>query len=146
MTNSYPNPWDFSNKDNNLVSPDGQYRIEFGELSEIAMGAPVGGECFLIYSDNSKVRLSDWAGGPVVWEIQGSRVAFPVWTRTRDQKIAVADINSWTLTIYSQTFRVLDLQSFEHGIIIGQDSPIHMTTAIQFDTAKEKIEMVRPLK
>jgi hypothetical protein len=146
MTNSYPNPWDFSNKDKNLVSPDGQYRIEYGGLSEISMGAPVGGECFLVGPDNSKVKLSDWAGGPVVWETQGSRVAFPVWTTTRDQKIAIADTNLRMLTIYSQTFRVLDFKTFEKGIITGQDSPIHMTTNIQFDTAKEMIEKVKKFK
>ncbi|NTS43991.1 hypothetical protein HRG84_24140 [Flavisolibacter sp. BT320] len=143
MINSYPNPWDFSNKDKQMVSPDGEYRVEFVELSEIAMGAPVGGECFLIYSDNSKERLSEWAGGPVVWQMQGGKVAFPVWTRARDQRIAVADINARTLTIYSPIFRVLDLKSFDQGIITGHDSPIHMTTAIDFDTAKEKIEKVK---
>jgi hypothetical protein len=142
-TNSYPNPWDFSNKDKQMVSPDGHYKIEFGELSEIAMGAPVGGECFLVQSDNSKIRLSDLAGGPVVWQTQGGKVAFPVWTRSRDQKIAVADINARTLTIYSQTFRVLDMKTFDQGIITGQDSPIHMSTSIEFDIAKEKIEKVK---
>jgi hypothetical protein len=146
MTNSYPNPWDFSNNHNDLVSPDGQFRIEFGELSEIAMGAPVGGECFLVYPDNSKVKLSDWAGGPVVWQIQGGKVAFPVWTRAREQKIAVADINARTLTIYSHTFRVLDMKTFDQGIITGLDSPIHRTTAIDFDTTKENIEKVKQFK
>ena len=146
MTNSYPNPWNFSNNDNNWVSPDGQYIIEFGELSEIAMGAPVSGECFLVYPDNSKVKLSDWAGGPVVWQIQGGKVAFPVWTQSREQKIAVADINARTLTIYSQTFRVLDMKIFDQGIITGQDSPIHLTTTINFDTTRENSEKVKQFK
>jgi hypothetical protein len=143
MINSYPNPWDFSNNDKNLLSPDGQYQIEYGKLSEIAMGAPIGGECFLVYPDHIKVQLSDWAGGPVVWQTQGGKVAFPVWTRSRDQKIAVADINARTLTIYSPTFRVLDMKTFDQGIITGQDSPIHMATNVQFDITKEKIEKVK---
>jgi hypothetical protein len=146
MTSSYPNPWDFSNKDRNLISPDGQFRVEYGELFEIAMGAPVGGECFLVYPDNSKLKLSDWAGGPVVWETQGRRVAFPVWTRARDQKIAVVDIETHMLSIYSETFRVLDLKAFENNIIRGQDSPIHMTIQIEFDTSKQKVEKVKQLK
>jgi len=146
MTNSYPNPWDFSNNDNNLVSPDGQYRIEFGEVSEIAMGAPVGGECFLVNPDNSRVKLSDWASGPVVWQIQGGKVAFPVWTQARKQKIAVADINARTLTVYSKTFRVLDMKTFDQGIITGQKSPSYRTKSIEFETTRENNEKVKQFK
>lgn len=146
MTNSYPKPWDFSNEDKNLVSPDGQYQIEYDKLSEIAMGAPIGGECFLVGPEDSKLKLSDWAGGPVVWETQGRRVAFPVWTRARRQKIAIVDIEAKTLSIYAETFRVLDLHTFENNIVQGQDSPVYLTAQVRFDTSKEKIEKVKQLK
>ena len=33
MNNEYPNPWNFSNIDKNLLSQNGKYKIEFGELS-----------------------------------------------------------------------------------------------------------------
>lgn len=142
MATSNPTPWDFSNEDENLSSPDGHHRLAYSELSEIAMGGPIGGKCFLLYPDKSKLKVSDWAGGPAVWETNGRRVALPVWTMRRDQRLAVADLDARTLTIYSQKFRVLNLTTFDEGIIIGQDSPIHLTTTIQFATASEPIERV----
>jgi hypothetical protein len=146
MNYSYPNPWDISNKDKNLSSPVGDYRIEYGELSEVAMGAPLGGECFLVNPNNLKMKLIDRAGGPVVWEPRGKKVAFPVWTGERKQKIAVVDLDLNTLTIYSSTFRVLDLKSFENYVVKGLDSPLHMTTQIIFDTSQEKVDKVNHLK
>lgn len=58
MNNEYPNPWNFSNIDENLLSPNGKYKIEFGDLYEIGMGAPLIGECFLIHNDK-KLKLND---------------------------------------------------------------------------------------
>ncbi len=106
------------------------------------MGGPLGGKCFLVYPDNSKLQLADRAGGPAVWETDGRRVALPVWTVSRDQRLAVADLQARTLTIYSQKFRVLNLKTFDQGIIMGQDSPIYRTDNVQVDTANEPIERV----
>lgn len=65
MSNRYPNAWNFSNTDKNLISKDGKYKIEYGEMYEIAMGAPLGAECFLIDNENNrKIKVCDWAGGP----------------------------------------------------------------------------------
>lgn len=108
MATSNPTPWNFSNKAKSLFSPDGRYRLEYSELSEIAMGGPLGGKCFLVYPDNSKLKVHDWTGGPAVWETGGRRVALPVWTMSRNQRLAVADLQARTLTIYSQKFRVLN--------------------------------------
>lgn len=146
MINSDPNPWNFSNKDIKFVSPDEKYRIEYVDLSEIAMGGPLGGQCFLIYPSKTRLRLSEWAGGPIAWETHSRKVAFPIWTRSREQKIAVADLEANTLSIYSHIFRVLDLKTFNNNIIEGHDSPIHMTTLIKFDLSKERAEKVRQLK
>lgn len=142
MATSDPTPWNFSNEDKNLFSPGGHHRLAYSELSEIAMGGPIGGKCFLIYPDNSKLQLADWAGGPAVWETNGRRVALPVWTVSRDQRLVVADLHARTLTIYAQKFRVLNLKAFDQGIIVGQDSPIHLTNNVQVDTANEPIERV----
>jgi hypothetical protein len=65
MINTYPNPWNFSNTDLNLISPNQQYKIEYGDLYEIAMGAPIGGSCYL-YPKNKKIKISNWAGGPII--------------------------------------------------------------------------------
>lgn len=36
MNNNYPNPWEFSNTDKEMLSPNQEYKIEFYNLNEIA--------------------------------------------------------------------------------------------------------------
>ncbi|HEV2831376.1 MAG TPA: hypothetical protein VGW31_05285, partial [Hanamia sp.] len=62
MDDNYPNPWNFSNSDNNSTSFDGQYKIEFGDLIEIGMGAPIAGQCFLTTKNDLKILLNKWCG------------------------------------------------------------------------------------
>ena len=143
MNDKYPNPWDFSNADKNMISNDGQFRIEFGELNEIGMGAPIGGQCFLVTNNNDKVLLSKWCGGPIIWETKHNKVALPIWTKKflkgTVQQIAIADFNTRTLTTYTQTFRVLDLRTFDDNNICGYDSPIYDTKTLSLDISKLKI-------
>jgi len=144
MNDNYPNPWDFSNADKKMISNDGQFRIEFGELNEIGMGAPIGGQCFLVTNTNDKVLLSKWCGGPIIWETKANKVALPIWTRKflkgTVQQIAIADIETRTLTVYSQTFSVLDLRTFDNNNIYGYDSPIYNTKTLSLDTSRMKVD------
>ena len=146
MSNGYPSPWNFSNEDKNLISPDGKYKVQYGYLAEIAMGGPIGADCFLIYPKNQKLRLNNWCGGPAVWQDTGKKVALPVWTANREQQIAVADVDKKILTIYTKLFRVLDLRTFKENIITGFDSPIHRTTAVEFNIDTEEINETWKLK
>ena len=144
MNDNYPNPWNFSNADKKMISNDGQFRIEFGELNEIGMGAPIGGQCFLVTNTNEKVLLNKWCGGPIIWESKANKVALPIWTRKflkgTVQQIAIADIETRTLTIYAQTFSVLDLRAFDNNNIHGYDSPIYNTKTLSLDTSKMKVD------
>jgi hypothetical protein len=144
MNDNYPNPWNFSNNDKNLISNDGRFKIEFGELNEIGMGAPIGGQCYLVTNGNEKVLLNKWCGGPVIWETKLNQVALPIWTRRflkgTIQQIAIADIDTRTLTIYSQTFSVLDLRAFDNNKIYGYDSPIYNTKTLKLDITEMKVE------
>ncbi|MGQ8867956.1 hypothetical protein [Myroides sp. TSA_177.3] len=144
MINTYPNPWNFSNTDLNLISPNQQYKIEYGDLYEIAMGAPIGGSCYL-YQKNKKIKISNWAGGPVIWDETSTRLALPLWTSERKQQIGIFDLINSTLTIYQQPFRVLQLSHFDDRYIIGIDSPIYQSKAVHFDYTKEVIEKVQTL-
>ena len=144
MTDNYPNPWDFSNNDKIMTSNDGKFRIEFGELNEIGMGAPIGGQCYLVTTSNERILLSKWCGGPIVWESKSNKVALPLWIKKilkgTVQQIAIADVEKRKLTVYSQTFNVLDLRSFENTNIYGFDSPIHNTKELSLDISKMKID------
>lgn len=41
MTDKIATAWNFSITDKNLLSPNKEYRIEYGILNEITMGAPL---------------------------------------------------------------------------------------------------------
>lgn len=144
MINTYPNPWDFHNIDKTLVSSDNFHKVVYYDLNEIAMGAPIGGQCFLETNDNKKVKIHNWCGGPPAWETDGQLIAIPIWTRKflkgTVQKIGVLDTKTMELKIFAKTFGVLDLRSFNKTTIYGYDSPIHKTKTVTFEIQNEKIE------
>jgi hypothetical protein len=144
MNNEYPNPWNFSNIDKNLISPNGLYKVEFGNLNEIAMGAPIGGECYLNFN-NLKYKLNEWCSGPILWNNLSSKIALPIWTENRTQKIEIVDIIELKITTYTREFRVLHLHSFVDNLVQGIDSPIQTTKILYFDLDKEEIEKTRKL-
>ena len=43
----YPNAWDFPNNNSNGLNNENQAVLEYSNLNEIAMGAPIGGICKL---------------------------------------------------------------------------------------------------
>ncbi|MBB6004025.1 hypothetical protein [Arcicella rosea] len=145
MSSDYPNPWNFSNIDKNLLSPNGKYKIEFGELYEMAMGAPIAGECYLIF-DDKKIKINEWTGGPVIWNETSGKIALPIWTKNRNQKISIVDINNLTITTYKKEFRVLHFNKFEENKLSGIDSPFYMTTKLNFDINKEEVETIKQIK
>lgn len=144
MNSLYPDPWNFSNTDKNMTSPDGKFRTAFYELSEIAMGAPLKGICYLI-TGNRKNSVSDMAGGPIVWNESSNRFAIPVWTKNRRQQLGIIDINSQTLTLFSKEFSVLHLKKFKNNKVSGIDSPLHNCTTFDFDISIEQILYVKQL-
>lgn len=146
MADSNPNPWDFHNTDKTLISPDNFHKVVYDDLYEISMGAPIGGRCFLETTDNKKVKIHDWCGGPPAWETQGQLIAIPIWIRNflkgTVQQIGVLDTKTMELKLFAKTFRVLDIRSFDKTKIYGYDSPIYQTTTVTFDIENEKIEKI----
>lgn len=145
MNNEYPNPWNFANIDKNLLSPNGKYKIEFGELYEIAMGAPISGECYLIL-DDKKLKLNDCCCGPIIWNNSSNKIALPIWTKQRNQKISIVDVTNLTITTFKKEFRVLHFNNFLDNYLFGIDSPIYRRTTLNFDIEKEEIETIKELK
>ncbi len=144
-----PNPWNFDNNDKSLKSSTGDLRIEYHDLNEIAMGAPLGGKCFLITDLENKTLISDWCAGPACWNADYTMIAIPIWEKTlfrgTIQKLIVVDLISGKIIKYKKTFQVLDIRKFENGIISGYDSPIHKPNLIEFDITKEKIDTTKVL-
>lgn len=139
MNSTYPNPWDFTNNDENLKSPDGKFKVEYKDFGEIAMGGPIRGS-YEISLNGRLLKLVDSGGGPIVWNDACNKIAIPVWTKNRRQKIAVFDITSQTLTLYKKEFSVLHLSQFEGNIINGINSPVYKPVAVHFEIGTESIE------
>lgn len=149
MKENHPNPWRFHNSDKRMVSENGSYKVVYYDVNEIAMGGPLGGQCFLETSNNQKLKIHEWCGGPLVFEADGSRFAIPIWTRDAIkgtiQQLGIVDTQLMQLTVYERSFRVLDLHSFEKNTVYGDDSPLHETKAIIFDIESEPVLSVIPL-
>lgn len=127
-------PWNFPNE---YTSPNRQLILEFGYVGEVAMGAPLSGECFLKMA-NEKMKLDGMFGGPIVWSANSKKAAIPYWTRNRFQKLAIIDINEMKILISKKNFRVIELSKFENGLVYGIDSPIYRTEKIEFNIGIEK--------
>ena len=146
MTDTYPNPWDFHNTDKTLLSSDLNHKVVYYDLNEIAMGGPLGGLCFLETTENKKIKINDWCGGPAIWETSGFFMAVPIWTRNAlqgtVQQIGLLNLRTNELKIYSTIFRVLDFRFFDKNIISGYDSPIYQTKTLTFNIDTEKVDQV----
>ena len=141
---TYPNAWDFGNSDKQMKSTAGNFRIEYVDLLEIAMGAPLGGQAYLVTNDKKRL-IDNWCSGPPIWNTEGKKVAIPKWTRTfwkgTLQKLIVIDLLTGEMTTFKRKFHLLDLRSFDKTVIFGYDSPKHKPKTVEFDIEKEKIEI-----
>lgn len=150
MTQINPNPWNFHNADKELVSVNNYFKVVYYDLNEIAMGAPIGGQCFLETPDNKKVKIHDWCGGPPAWKTDGKQIAIPIWTGNEIngtvQQIGVLDTLKMELKIFSKTFSVLHIYSFDKTTIYGFDGSNHNSETVTFNIEEESVETVIKLK
>lgn len=131
------NPWDFPNINTNGEVGESRGTLEYSNLKEIAMGAPLGGTCKLSSNNLQNTLVGKWCGGPAIWSRNGQKVAIPIWERSflrgTFQRIGIVDLQKQTLTKYKKKFNVLDLRSFRGKTIIGFESPIRKMKPVEFD-------------
>ena len=146
----YPNAWDFPNENSNGIGNQNSGILEYSNLNEIGMGAPLSGMCKLKINESKAVLVSENCGGPAIWTRNGKKTAIPIWEKSffgrKFQRIGLLDLEKQTLTKYKKKFRVLDLRSFNGNLIVGFDSPIHKMKKVEFDYENEKIEIVIGIK
>lgn len=134
MKKNLDSPWAF---DNEYLSPNKKIRIKYSNIHEVAMGAPLTGQCSLfIKKRNYAIRGS--LGGPPVWEKKSQKVAIPYW-RFPTQRLAVIDIETMTMIVYERILRVIQLEKFQGNIVYIKDSPIYNSEKIKIDITREKI-------
>ncbi|MBU2939443.1 hypothetical protein KO494_07805 [Lacinutrix sp. C3R15] len=146
----YPNAWDFPNQNSNGIENGNYATLEYSNLNEIGMGAPLSGICKLKTNESKVILISEKCGGPAIWTRNGQKTAIPIWDKSffggTFQRIGLLDLEKQTLTKYKKKFRVLDLRSFSGDLIIGFDSPIHRMKKVEFDYKNEPIETVVGIK
>ncbi|MCB0374354.1 MAG: hypothetical protein KDD04_00380 [Sinomicrobium sp.] len=133
MNASSGTPWNFREA---YGSPDGKCKLEYENVREVGMSAPMEGVCFLEI-DGRRYRLEGSFGGPAVWNSLSDKIAVPFWTKTRSQKLAVIDIKTMRIWISEKNFRVIQLSAFENDTVFGTDSPLYQTEKIEFDVRTE---------
>ena len=127
-------PWSYSA---DHISPDGRYRATVAEACEIGMGAPTSGT--LLISDSfhgGRVHVRLEACSPsFVWSSDSRALAVPQWTPSLQQRLTIVSLPSGTVRPVAQEFRVLELRSFERGMVLGVDSPVYMPRSFEFSVA-----------
>ena len=121
-------PWSMSM---NLESPDGRFRAAIEEANEVGMGAPTSGALTL----STGARL-EACNPSAVFSDDSEWVAVPQWTRERGQRLLVVGLVSGRIGRAPETYRVLELASFEGGVVRGVDSPIYEPRAIEVPLAE----------
>jgi hypothetical protein len=111
-----------------LTSPDGAWTVSYSDVNEIAMGAPVSGT--LTLSNGMEIRRCN---GSFVWAEDSRYLAVPQWTKSRMQRLVVVDLPRRRACYAGGEFSVLELHSFEHGVVAGIDSPVHRPTPVSVD-------------
>ena len=146
----YPNAWDFPNENSNGLNNDEKAILEYSDLNEIGMGAPLRGICRIKINEDKSILINNNCGGPAIWTRSGQKTAIPIWDKSffggTFQRIGIVDLKKQTLTKYKKKFRVLDLRSFSSNLILGIDSPIHRMKTVEFDYENEPIENVVEIK
>ncbi|AIZ62682.1 hypothetical protein PK28_01505 [Hymenobacter sp. DG25B] len=149
MVNTLPDPWNFSNVEQQLFSGDTSQRLEYGTLKEMNQGGPLHGSCLWVTPTGRQVKLPGSYGGPPVWDVVGRRVALPMWQQalfsSPTQRLVVLDTQLHQLIVFRRGFSVLHLQVFEGLVITGADGPAHRPAPVSFNLGTEDIKQVLEL-
>jgi hypothetical protein len=97
---------------------------------EIAMGGPASGRLTVC----TGVTM-DGCSPSMAWSDDSRYLAVPRWLPDRTQQLAIVDVRDGTVRVVPGTYRVLQLESFDGGVVRGVDSPIHMPQPVVIDVA-----------
>lgn len=105
-----------------LPSPDGQVVAIFTQLTEIAMGAPVGSPLTI-----GGREIEGHFSPSAIWSEDSKYLALPKWIwggpHHRTQNFAIYCLRTKQLHVTEERFSVLLLESFNAGIVRGYNSP-----------------------
>jgi len=111
-----------------LQSPDGRFRAVIEGAVEVGMGAPTSGTLKI---DERPVLEN--CNPSMVWSIDSKLLAVPVWAAGGGQRLALVDPVQGHATVLPERFSVLELHSFEGGLVRGVDSPAYAPRTVEID-------------
>jgi hypothetical protein len=120
-------PWSYSAF---LVSPDGKFTAKFEYGSEVCQGGPTYGVVTL-----SNGMTFDGCNASFVWSTDSKYLAVPQWTHYREQRLLVINVEDQTFELLPEIFQVLELHSFQEGVVEGIDSPVYKPKLVRIKTA-----------
>jgi hypothetical protein len=114
-----------------LASPDGEKTARIDDALEIAMGAPTSGRLVVC------TGLSLESCNPsMVWSDDSRYLAVPRWTPTQAQQLVIVDVVQAVVRVAPGRYSVLQLESFEGGVVHGVNSPIHQPRIVSVAVAR----------
>jgi hypothetical protein len=123
-----------------VESPNGLYEAVFDNAGEICMGGPAVGTLTITEKTTGRrIACAQDANGAFIWASDSSAIAYPKWNSRRYQNLAIIRIPEGSHEISDDVFRVLELESFESGLVEGVDSPIHNPRRVSY-TVLQKIK------
>lgn len=99
---------------------------------------------YLTFKDKI-VTINDWTAGPVLWSDNNQKVALPIWSENRKQKILIIDVNTLVATLNKKEFRVLHFKSFIGDHLKGIDSPLYKPDALDFNLNYQEVDEIQNL-
>ena len=111
-----------------IKSPDSQMTAWTTEEVEISMGGPLIGKL----KTSNGLSFSS-CGTSFVWSKDSKYLAVPFWDERRRQKLGLINVATGEVVKSGRTFSVIELSSFEEGVVAGVDSPIHSPRKFTWD-------------
>jgi hypothetical protein len=110
-----------------IESPDGTMWALIESPSEIAQGAPTFGELKI-----SNGQSAHNCNPSILWSDDSRYLAVPQWFESF-QRLLLIDTKLAKKILAPETYEVLELHSFDKGIVEGVDSPIYQPKKISID-------------
>lgn len=118
-----------------VPSSDGQQIARFTESMEIAMGAPLASSLSINGTNIEGKFLPS-----CVWSSDSKFLALPKWIwggeHHKRQQLSVYSVEQQVLHVATQRYGVLQLNSFEAGLVKGVNSPAYQPEAFEFEISE----------
>lgn len=81
----------------------------------------------------------------MLWSDNSQKIALPIWTENRKQKILIVDVNTLVATLYKKEFRVLHFESFIDDHLKRIDSPLYKPDILNFNLNSQEVAEIQNL-